>query len=760
VNKTAFEELFTPVDPESPSGARRFLGWLGRWLFSWEDWLTFAIVLMAFLSVVGSIDSAHWVEDMPSLYPIALLGLLLGFFLARLGWRETFTHPIAVLLGCAGMLWQVLALIPSGGFKERAGEMVQRIDAWKDALFSGGINSDSLPFIIMVLVLTWLAAYVSSWSIFRWRNPWLGLVPGGLALLVNISYMPGQFSSSFVVFLLGGILLVMRMHFQGRMEEWRRTDTLYPQSLHFSSLFQTLCASFIFLGAAWLMPLAGRTAAFESIWQPWAQPVADKAADLSRVFAAVEGKKGISTHLLDQFLPFRGYVGKGEGGVLSVEAPRPGFLRGLVYDLYTSSGWKMGERSRQPLEERFEEVTNSLELASQQYKQAVTVKVAVKGDLPVFLTMGQPLAVDAPAAEVETGAAPSDVTSLRPEDSLKDGVQYVAVGLISIAPPEQLRGAGTDYPSWVTDSYLQLPKGLPSSISDLAQQLTRFDGSPYDKALSIESYLRSYPYELEAPIPPAGRDAVEYFLFERKEGHALYHASAMVVLLRTLGIPSRLAVGFVLEPETGETSSGVYQISGVDASAWPEVYFPRLGWVEFSPAPTQPPTARTSAGPAAPSGEGPSLQDLLGLENLSRGTGREPAPAEETAPQPQEGGGIGGQVTLAAAAVALFVALAVGMRRAWNGGTAGLAYPVQVWEKTARLASWAGIGPEPTQTPREYVRDLQGELPEVTGLPFLAESYERTQFGRKPLTEQDRGRLESLWKEIRPRLIRCILRRR
>jgi len=119
-------------------------------------------------------------------------------------------------------------------------------------------------------------------------------------------------------------------------------------------------------------------------------------------------------------------------------------------------------------------------------------------------------------------------------------------------------------------------------------------------------------------------------------------------------------------------------------------------------------------------------------------------------------------VTLAAlaAAVALFIALAVGMRRAWNRGTASLAYPAQVWEKTARLASWAGIGPEPTQTPREYVRDLQGELPEVTGLPFLAESYERTQFGRKPLTEQDRGRLESLWNEIRPRLIRRILRRR
>jgi len=763
VNEAEFEALFTPLETTRPGRILRFLRWLRHWLFSWEDWLTFAIVLMVFFSVVGSINSAHWVEDMPSLYPIALLGLLLGFFLGRLGLREVFTHPIALLLGCAGMLWQVLALIPSGGFKERAGEMVQRMDTWKDALLGGGINSDNLPFIIMVLVLTWLTAYLSSWSIFRWRNPWLGLVPGGLVLLINISYLPGQFNSSFLIFLLGGILLIMRVHFQGRMEEWRRTSTLYPQSLHFSSLFQTLCASLLFLGAAWLIPQARQTSAFESIWQPWAQPVADKVAELSRVFAAIEGKKGLSARNFDQFLPFRGYVGKGEAGELSVEAPEPGFLRGLVYDVYTSSGWKMGDRSRQPLSERADEVTHALELAPEQYQQAVTVKVTVAGDLPVFLTMGQPLAVDAPATEAEMGADPSDVTSLRPEDSLKEGDQYTAVGLASIAPPDVLRNAGSDYPSWVTERYLQLPKKLPSAISELAQELTRFDSRPYDKAISIEYYLRSYPYEIEAPIPPSGRDAVEYFLFEKKEGHALYHASAMVVMLRTLGIPSRLAVGFVLEPKTEDTTNDIYKISGSDAFAWPEVYFPNLGWVEFSPAPTQPPITRTSAGSTSPSGEGPSLQDLLGLEDLSRGATGEPAPAQGTPPQSSEGGGVGGQVMLAllaAAAAALFAALTVGLRRAWNGRTAGLAYPVQVWENTVRLASWAGIGPEPTQTPREYVHDLQNDLPDVPELSFLARSYERTQFGRKPLTEQDRGRLESLWSEIRPRLVRRILRQR
>jgi transglutaminase-like putative cysteine protease len=760
MREAGFGELFRPAGEALPGRDRRLLDRLARWLFSWEDWLTFAIVLVVFLSVVGSIDNAHWVDDMPSLYPIALLGLLLGFFLARTGWPEALTHPIAFLLGSAGALWQVLAVVSGEGFRDRAGEMVERMDAWWDALLTGGISSDNLPFIVMVMALTWLAAYVSSWSVFRWHNPWLGLVPGGLALLMNISYLPGQFSLSFVVFLLGAILLIMRMHFTERMREWRRTGTPYPQSLHFFSLHQALWAALILLGAAWLMPPAGRTQAFESIWEPWAQPVADKMVELSRVFAAVEGKKGLPTHRFDSFLPFRGYVGKGTGQVLSVEAPRSGFLRGLVYDVYTSTGWKTGERDQQPLEERSTDISRMLEIAPQQYQQQVSVEIEVRQEIPVLLTLGQPLITDVPA-EVETAADRLDIASLRPAAPLEEGDRYTATGLISLAPLDVLRASGSDYPSWVTERYLQLPEDLPPSVSALAQDLTRFDETPYEKARAIEDYLRTYPHEVEAPTPPAGRDAVDYFLFEQRRGHALYHASAMVVLLRTLGIPSRLAVGFVLEPRDRDPDSGAYQVSGVDAFAWPEVYFPGLGWIEFSPAPVQPLIFRPDEEIALPSSDEPSLEELLGLyAPLTTGETETTLEGGEEAALAAEERGIAAQVTLAVLAVIVVVVLAsaAGVRYAWNRGLDGLGYPVQVWEKTVRLASWARMGPRPSQTPREFIGDLRQELPEVRDLPFLAASYERAQFGRKPLAEGDKGRLESLWRTLRSRLLSRILR--
>ncbi|HEY8171616.1 MAG TPA: hypothetical protein VIH21_00895, partial [Dehalococcoidia bacterium] len=65
-------------------------------IFPWEDWLTFGILTAMFMSVVHSIDSAGWVDDMPSLYPIGFSGLIIGFALARVRWKEIFLHPIAL----------------------------------------------------------------------------------------------------------------------------------------------------------------------------------------------------------------------------------------------------------------------------------------------------------------------------------------------------------------------------------------------------------------------------------------------------------------------------------------------------------------------------------------------------------------------------------------------------------------------------------------------------------------------------------------
>jgi hypothetical protein len=110
--------------------------------------------------------------------------------------------------------------------------------------------------------------------------------------------------------------------------------------------------------------------------------------------------------------------------------------------------------------------------------------------------------------------------------------------------------------------------------------------------------------------------------------------------------------------------------------------------------------------------------------------------------------------------VALSLASAAGFRYAWNRGLSGLSRPAQVLEKTRRLSSWAGLGPRPSQTPREFIRQLRETLPEEPDLPALCDAYEQVEFGRGRISDEDGARLDALWKRLRPRLLKWMLRHR
>jgi len=131
--------------------------------------------------------------------------------------------------------------------------------------------------------------------------------------------------------------------------------------------------------------------------------------------------------------------------------------------------------------------------------------------------------------------------------------------------------------------YLQLPK-LDPRIPELAAQVANISSSDYDKATSIEHYLKTkFSYTLQLPSTRHA-DPLAHFLFERKQGHCEYFASAMAVMLRTLKIPSRVITGFTTNEFNDITSQ--YIIRSSDAHAWVEAYFPERGWVTFDPTPS------------------------------------------------------------------------------------------------------------------------------------------------------------------------------
>jgi len=137
--------------------------------------------------------------------------------------------------------------------------------------------------------------------------------------------------------------------------------------------------------------------------------------------------------------------------------------------------------------------------------------------------------------------------------------------------------------------YMQLPNQLPSRVKELAVKITKGKTNNYDKAKAVEQYFKTtqYSYSLDdVAIPNEDEDYVDQFLFETMKGYCDNFSTSMVVLLRSLDIPSRWVKGYTEGRFTGmEGSLYKYEITNNNAHSWVEVYFPQVGWVPFEPTP-------------------------------------------------------------------------------------------------------------------------------------------------------------------------------
>ena len=161
-------------------------------------------------------------------------------------------------------------------------------------------------------------------------------------------------------------------------------------------------------------------------------------------------------------------------------------------------------------------------------------------------------------------------------------IRYEGFSILPGRNVPRLRAASTDYPQDIRGTYLQLPK-LDPRIAELARQITERAQTPFDKTITLENYLRShYAYNLNLTGKP-GDDPLAHFLFETRSGHCEYFASAMAIMLRTLGIPTREVNGFL--PGEYNDLGEDYIVRASDAHSWVEVYFPGTGWMTFDPTP-------------------------------------------------------------------------------------------------------------------------------------------------------------------------------
>ncbi|OAI41099.1 hypothetical protein AYO38_04575 [bacterium SCGC AG-212-C10] len=733
-----------------------------RVVMSWEDWLTLAAAVIAFVSVAISIQQAHWVARMPPVVPTALAGLVIGLFAARIRFTSFAVQPIAIALGLVVVILAVQQYADGVTFNERLTDTRIRMDEWWGVVRAGDISNDNLPFVFLVHSITFLAAYLASWSIYRWQNAWLAVLPVGIVLLANISFLEGQPSATFIVFLFGAIVLIGRLHLQKAQTRWKRQGVEYPDFISLNATQLTVMLTVGLIVAAWLIPLGKQADAVQGVFDKVVSPATSQSETLTRLFHNVDSRKGARLHNFGATLPIQGNVKLGTKAIFEVQSGEPGLIRGASYDEYTGNGWKATDRDTARVDGG--EIADTEGNTDYLQRNVTILRVKTLDDESTVLTLGTPLITTLDSLVDTPKDFTGDIERIRSRRGLTNGDTYNAFGSQSRATEEELRGAGDVYPDWVAERYLQLPKSLPQRVRDESQRIVNEAGAtnPYDASIAIQEYLRTFPYNLGVESAPPGRDTVDFLLFDLHAGYFDYNATGMAVMLRTLGIPARITVGYLLD--TTEATETTYTVRKDDAYAWVEAYFPQYGWITFNPTTGKP--GGGAGGLGSSEGAGASAEPFVDLNELEGFLGQGTVDVDESGiAQALNETPVDNKpfpwwiVWTLGGALAVAAVTFTGGRIAWNWGLGGLEGRARLWAKIHRLAGWAGLRSRQAETPREWSRRVGSAVDREHEATALAMAYEEARYGRPDLQKIDDADAEGAYKRVRKALVAVILRR-
>ena len=412
--------------------------------------------------------------------------------------------------------------------------------------------------------------------------------------------------------------------------------------------------------------------------------------------------------------------------VMLVRADRAALWRGQTFDTWNGRTWTMSDQRTQTL--------------------VGPLPIPVPPEAGAGLAGGPELVqtfyLRKPGPNLIFGAAPiekvyfpdrqiyelSDGT-LRARVEVGRGAVYTTVSRPPAVTVGTLRRAGTDIagtPAAITQRYASPPVITPR-VRDLARQVTAGATTTYDQVVDLEDWMAANTrYTLDVPPLPPGADAVDQFLFVDRRGFCEQIATSLTVMLRSLGVPSRVVAGYT--PGLRNPFTGLFQVRASDAHLWTEVWFPGVGWQSFDPTAVVP-----LAGDASTSRAGTGLGAYL---------------ASELAGVPDW------LEILLALAVGLTVT-AVAARRVAAAWTARRRRPQPSWAEQcqARLEKAGAARGRPRQgseTLFEYATALGERSPPDRQLDGVATLVSRAAFSGQPLADEERQWVEGMLDQVAP----------
>jgi transglutaminase-like putative cysteine protease len=739
-----------------------------------EGWATLGLVFLLSLTLAWSLDDARWVLGRETYLDFLVLaaagGVLVGFVGPKVEWGRWQTHLIgAVFAALVVPLFAASVKYPEGAsFNElyRA-TATSVVAAYGDIVVRNQASTvEYLHYLLTLGLVVWATSQFASYAVFGHHRPLSAVTVVGLLLVGNMSITINDQLAYLVLFSLAALFLLIRGHVLEEQSEWVRRRIGDPSSI--ASVYLRGGTAFITVAVLGSLILT-QTAA--------SKPLAGAWDGVSDGLLAV-------TRSLQRFLPAGGAnrsfgVSFGPNATVqqvwttdstlavTIQRPPPDridyYWRAFTYDRLELTGWNTSATStvqRDPSAALFEGLADNAPSEGRQELAVTVIPEDFSG--PTILSPDAPIGVNQPTRVSVLGSGWFATVE-------RDGGG--SYGLRALVPvygeepgqlnQEALRAAGQDYPQEVRDYYLGVPEGAigPDAQALEAKIVAEARSStPYDLAAQIVDELHSAAYIYQTDIRGvdcAGLGTVECFA-RFKRGFCQYYAGTMAVILRDLGVPTRIAQGFL--PGSRDQNTGVEQILNSSAHAWVEVYFPGYGWVTFDP---------TGGGVAAiaplPSGR-PVASGAPG----SSGQAFIPTRPPETDPFANDPSGAvsgtsnrGSLGPMIAVAVLLMVIVGGVAFAIWQRGPRGDTTADRAYGTVSRLAARFGFAPRPTETVYEYAGALGDVLPTAKPeLETVARAKVETAYGRQILGEDRLVALRSAQRRLRLTLLRLAFRRK
>ncbi len=784
-----------------------------------RSWLSAALIAAVTIAPLVSVHLAGWAPGTEVTFAVGALGIIAALWLSRtrlssrwiiaigaflalaVGYivaSEAFPGPVDGVRNFAELFGSTVVWVQLRQAGEFAGEqplgaaagetwqllvgMYFRLESWFASALALEVSRDNVVFLFWMTMAAWAMGFVASWATFRVRSVLLAVLPGTLAIGINITYI-GADLIPFALFLFGALGLAVYLRWAVLERKWDASSTDYSRDLGGGVLAASVVVISIVVLISVALPRAASNPLAEVFWTYLGDGWGSVEAGVQRLFGGISNPSGAG-FTGRETLALSGSQPLGRQGTLFIESTSAGYWRGQTFDIYTGQGWRSSYR-RLAEREPNELISPEIELQSR-----IVVRTNVEilnSNSSVLYAPGDPLRLNRRyLVQVDdTDAEIQDFASIRATRRVGQRLQYSVDSTVSGATDEQLRAAPSDYPPWI-GRYLELPE-LPDRVHAFSARISKVGESPFDRALAIEFFLRRLPFDAGTPNVPPEQDAVDFLLFDIRRGHSSLIASAMAVLLRDIGIPSRVASGYSFG--AFDQQSERFIVTAEDSHTWVEAYFPTYGWIVFEPSGFSAPVVRGQGDAEGDGGQLGTTSVDFTLEEIEEILGGlvgdqfqdfDPLQPEQPNPVGEFFANISGALMAIAAILGAILLFPLGLivyglvRDRLRNPTDAVRHS---YRRMVRYAKLAGYNADQGQTPWEFGRRLStelfsaGELNDqraataaalrVDGGPppqTMAAAYVRSMYSRHAITRKERATVDRAWKHVRRRLVRRMVR--